>query len=241
MKFIKNLPIIGVAVAFSSCGALDKLQRPITNGSYNPLDAPGTRVASTRSNFDPNDPLNAPGQGANTNEHGFKNGDVVEVAISNTALFKSVPKPGDRYSRVLKVGDTLRVVGGEKDFVKVVTQSGETGYVSSVMVVSQGYLSGAGPLGAGVTQVGANETPLVPDVAPEPEIKGLGTPDPSPIVPPTPVPSITDPVLIDPDPTPVPAIPKLVEPAAPALPDTPALPAEPTGPAPDPEVPGLPE
>lgn len=39
MKILRSLPIIGVSVVFVSCGALDKLNQPISKSDYNPLDS----------------------------------------------------------------------------------------------------------------------------------------------------------------------------------------------------------
>lgn len=216
MNAFKTLSTLGVAAALSSCGTLGKLNQPLTGGGdFNPLDLPGTKsrlVAST----DPSMP-----GGANSNGLGFQNGDVVEVVMANTALFDKIPKPGEtKYKQVLKIGDSLKVVGGEKDFIKVVTTKGDTGYVSSVMVLPQGTLAAQGPLGDDITAVGPNELPAV---APEPEILGVGKPDKAPpIKTPSPVPTIDDPVKVEPAPVPTPD----PQPA-------------PSGPAPEPEIPGV--
>jgi len=236
MKILRNLSLLGATVALSSCGVLESMQQPLGDDGFNPLDKPGTArrkglvsVGSSSSN---------PGLATG---HGFKNGDIVEVAIANTALFKRVPQPGDRYTKVLKVGDSLRVVGTDKDFLKVVAPDGKTGYVSSVMVISQGS-SLSGP--------STNIAPLG-DIAPPPEIPGISGPSIAPIAP-LPVPSITEPVPVDPipvpslpdpapvpslpDPDPAPAVPSIDPDPAPVVPDIPS-----GGPAPEPEIPSLPE
>lgn len=207
MKILRILPILGASVLFVSCSALDKLNQPISDRGYNPLDKPGMK--STGGN-------NASSL-VNANDHGFKNGDIVEVVIPNAALFDKVPKAGDRYKKVLKVGDTLRVIGGEKDFIKILTETGDVGFVSSVMVITKGRLTDTGPVDPSVSAAGANEIPIVPDVAPDPTVPGIGSPDPTTVITPAPVPNITAPVPIDPapvvpDPTPV----------VPSLPDVPA-------------------
>ncbi len=206
MKTLRILPVLGASVVFVSCGVMDKLSQPIGDTGYNPLDRPGMKSRG--------------GTGlANSNEHGFKNGDIVEVVIPNTALFAKVPEAGDRYVKVLKVGDTLRVIGGEKDFIKILTETGEVGFVSSVMVVTQGFLTDTGPIDPNVTVVGANETPIIPDIAPDPTVPGIGSPDPAPSVDPAAVPNIIAPEPVVPDPAPVVPDPK---PVVPSLPDEPA-------------------
>jgi hypothetical protein len=223
MKILRKLPayalpLVGASsVLFTSCGTVDKvrnkLNQPINDTGFNPLDKPGVKLVDSSRSDNPDSLVNS-------NDHGFNNGDIVEVVIPNTALFAKVPKSGDRYKKVLKVGDTLRVIGGEKDFIKVVTEDGVTGFVSSVMVVTQGFLTNTAPADPNVTEVGADETPIVPDVAPEPVVKGIGTPDEAPLVEPTPVPSITAPVEVDPDPgLTIPDVPSIVAPEPTPLPE----------------------
>ncbi len=249
MKILRNISLLGATVTLSSCGVLENMNQPITDGDFNPLDKAGGYKKNK-------DGLVSVGSSSNPSmgsAHGFRNGDIVDVAIANTALFKRVPKSGDKYKRVLKVGDSLKVIGTDKDFLKVTTPAGDTGYVSSVMVVSQGSsLAGAGivePLG---------------DIAPPPELPGIGNPTIAPVKP-MPVPSITDPVPVDPipvpslpEPTPVPDLPDPapavpnIDPApaipnidpAPAVPNidpAPLVPSIPDEPAPEPELPGLPD
>lgn len=224
MKIIRTLSLLGTGIALTSCGALENLQQPITDEGFNPLDRAGSfKRKSSDGLIKVGSSANSPGLATG---HGFKSGDMVEVAIANTALFNRIPQPGDRYKRVLKVGDALKVVGIERDFLRVVTPKGETGYVSSVMVISQGAALG----GAGIPPVG--------DIAPPPEIPSINGPAIEPVKP-LPVPSITEPVPVEPLP-----VPSLPDPApVPKLPDPePLKPANPGGdPPPVPEIPGLPE
>ncbi len=158
MKIFKSLPILGFSAVVVSCGTFENLNKPISDSSFNPLDTPGMRSVAR----DSSDEL------VSSNDYGFNNGEIVEVVISNTAFYDKVPKAGDSYKRILTVGETLTVTGGEKDFIKVLTDKGETGYVSSVMVVTKGSLTDANLINDNVTVVGANETPIVPDIAPDP-------------------------------------------------------------------------
>ena len=258
MKILRNLTLLGTTVALSNCGVMDKINQPISDDGFNPLDKPGSYKSKNK--------FVRTGSRGNSSSaaHGFKSGDVVEVAIANTAFFNRVPKSGDRYSKVLKVGETLKVLGSEKDFLKVSTSKGKVGYVSSVMVISKG----AGLSSAPIPMPSS-------DIAPEPEIKGISSPKKVPRAP-KPVPSITEPVQVDPEPIPkIPSIPSVPKPVpapklqlepAPAVPDplpvpsvpeipklpepvpsvpvpiTPIAPSLPGGgAAPEPEIPGLPE
>ncbi len=237
------LPLLSAGAVFvlGSCGVVERFNQPISATGYNPLDRVGSKSRASGNSVN-----SQTGAVVNSNDHGFSYGDIVEVVIPNTALFSKVPKSGDRYKKVLKLGTTLRVIGGQKDFIKVVTGDGVTGYVSSVMVVTKGVLTDSNsvapaPSGVkkkwskndgGVTKVKSNEAPIVPDVAPEPIVPGISAGDLDPVVS-EPVPSISAPVPVIPE---VPKVPSLdvpdLEPLIPTLPDVPA---------PEPSNPGLPQ
>ncbi len=168
MKILRNISLLGASVALSSCGVLDKINQPLGDDGFNPLDKAGSYKKNANGLVSVGSSSSTPGIASS---HGFKSGDIVEVAISNTALFKRVPQPGDKYTKILKVGESLRVVGTDKDFLKVVSPSGKTGYVSSVMVISQG----ASLAGQSIAPIG--------DIAPPPEIPGIGQPSIAPVAP----------------------------------------------------------
>lgn len=242
MKILRNISLLGATVALSSCGIIENMNQPISDDGFNPLDKAGSR--SYKKNADG---LLSVGSSSNPSigvSHGFKSGDVVDVAIANTALYKRVPKAGDKYKRVLKVGESLKVISTSKEFLKVSTPAGDTGYVSSVMVISQGASSGGPAVPAPVG-----------DIAPPPEIPSIEAPTIAPVEP-IPVPSITEPVEVDPVevpslpdpvvpdfPDPAPVVPDIPDPA-PAVPGIqslePLIPSIPDEPAPEPELPGLP-
>lgn len=205
MKFSKILPIAGFSIVFVSCSALEKLNQPISDNGNDPLDMPGMKSNRQSESL------------VKANNYGFNAGDIVKVVIADTAFFDGLPKTGDRPKKVLSVGDTLRVIGGEKDFIKVVTEKGEVGYVSSVMVVAEDFLNGTGVADPDVTVVGVDETPIIPDVAPDPTLNGLGEPDTVPGVEPAPIPEIDSPLKVDP----VPEVPD-PKPVEPSVPDKPA-------------------
>lgn len=242
-KELNVLPLVGgcAVLLLGSCGVVERFNQPISATDYNPLDRVGSKPRKVGNTVNPNT-----GAVVNSNDHGFSYGDIVEVVIPNTALFAKVPKSGDRYKKVLKIGTTLRVIGGKKDFIKVVTNDGVTGYVSSVMVVTKGVLTDSNSVAPapssvndtwkknndGVSKVNSNETPIVPDVAPEPIVPGISAGDLDPVVS-EPIPNITAPVPVIPDvpKVPTPEVPDL-EPLVPTLPDVPA---------PEPVDPGLSE
>ncbi len=242
LKNVKN------SVGNTYKNTVSTIKKPLAGNASNPLDRPDGRSSFTNSE---GGTASSSRSSVNSNNHGFSNGDIVEVVIPDAALFSKVPKAGDRFKKVLKVGDTLRVVGGEKDFIKVVTESGEAGYVSSVMVVTKGSLTQSSSVPNSTWKPKEEVKSIVPDVAPEPEIKGIGVPDdvlaevPN-ITAPEPVPVVPDPGLsipgvpsVDvpvPDPIPVP------EPEVFQIPDlSPVVPTIPDLPAPEPSNTGLPQ
>jgi hypothetical protein len=220
MKFLINLPVIGFSAVCVSCGSLDNMNQPISGSGFNPLDRPGMSSASSGNS----EAL------VSSNDYGFNNGEIVEVVITNTAFYDKVPKAGEQYKRVLTVGDTLTVVGGEKEFIKVLTESGETGYVSSVMVVTKGSLTDGSDIDPNVTVVGANETPIIPDITPDPalenDVESDTAPDSIPVAPePENVPE-TEPNNNPPEESaPAPELPD-PKPVEPSLPEKPADEAE---------------
>lgn len=228
MKTLLNLSLCSVAITLASCGVMDKINQPISANGYNPLDKTGAVSGSSSGADSSSETL------VNTNSHGFNIGDIVEVVIPNTALFARVPKAGDSYKKVLNVGDTLNVLGGKKDFIKVVTDTADIGYVSSVMVATQGFLTNSKVVDPSIRSEGADEVPIVPDEAPEPVVKGIGAADPAPNASPAPIPNISAPVPVEVEPDPGLIIPEVPDP-------TPVVPSLPDTPAPEPSNPGLTE
>lgn len=200
MKIFKTLPkvgLLGAAAALSSCGVMEKINQPISDGGTNPLDFAGsnsTRVATTRDDGDLKATQNAQqgdlnellGGGATTGGSAFNAGDKVEVVVANTPLFARYPQPGDPFKKVLSLGDSFKVLSSKGDYIKVTDGKGTTGYISSVVVVNQGYLSQP-----------------VPMVAPSNDLSSLDIkPETTPIVDPQPVPDIIAPATVDVDPAP---------------------------------------
>jgi len=269
MKLLRNISLLGSALALSNCATIkqttaalkqrtaalkQKVSQPIGDNGYNPLDKP-SKFRKVGSSFGSTGPS---GSGVSAS-HSFKKGDLVEVAIDKTAMFKKVPKSGDRYSKVLKAGENLKVLDTENEFLKVATSSGETGYVSSVMVISRPVpVSQNNFVKPPVKPIEAPVIKPVGNIAPPPEIPGLDSLETAPAVP-IPVPTVTTPIELDPIPVPtlgnptevIPSVPTL--PSVPTIPDPsislpdpvdplkPLIPSLPGGIAPEPEIPGLPQ
>jgi len=145
-----SLPVIGIFV--SGC---DAINRPISSGDF--------------------DPLNAPGSGANhvnvvdANNNTFKPGQFVKTAMDNAAFFKQRPKGDADADRLLHSNMPMKVISSDGSYLKVELDSGEVGYIPSVMVVDQSAVET--PM-SGATQV----APLPPGASPKDPVPASGTP-----------------------------------------------------------------
>ena len=198
MKYITVLPA-GIAMALASC---DTMNRPITSGDFDPLRPPGSQ-AGPSANIGP----------------AFKAGQFVKAVMDNTAFFKTKPKGDTDADRLLARGTSMKVISPGESYVKVELDSGEVGWVPTVMVED--------PNAAALPQPYPGANPVEYQVYPP--LGGFGAP-----VPPT------SPAELPPEG----AIPTVIDPEAPAASEPippvtvpgdtfPApAPTAPTGPAP---------
>lgn len=169
VKAVMSLCLSGVAViGLSSCGNFNK---PI-DSSFNPLDSPGS--ARDAEVVDVSGPAYTPGQ-------------WLETTIPSTAFFSSLPGGNDQPSQVLPAGTVLKVISTEGTYVRVELESGDVGYVPSIMVAER-------PADGGVPIV-----PVGPDGVVPPNVPGISGPAPDPEVEPLDVqPADGGPGVIDP-------------------------------------------
>lgn len=114
MKFIKTLSSLSL-LGLAACGSISQ---PVDgSGDFDPLRAPG--------NF------NKPSQTAGSS---FVAGQFVHAAIENTAFFKERPKGDADADKLLKQGTSMKVISISGSYVKVELDSGEVGFVPSVML-----------------------------------------------------------------------------------------------------------
>ena len=193
---MKRLPVITAAAALSLAGC-ETFNQPISGGDFDPLRPPGSNI-----NLNTNTaPL-------------FKAGQFVRAAMDNTAFFKNRPKGEADADKLLARGTSMKVISVSDSYVKVELDSGEVGFVPTVMVEDPN----AAP--AGMAPVNPGEYQVYPPLG------GYG--DPLPVVPPGEVP-------------PEGAIPTVIDPEAPAgtTPVPPATTPTDSFPAPaDPPAPG---
>lgn len=104
------------AVALVAC---ENMSTPIKSSSFDPLTPPGSMQSSV-STFGP----------------AFSPGQFVSAAINNTAFYKNKPKENQDADKLIEGGTQMKIVEISGDHLKVELDSGEVGWVPSVMVVS---------------------------------------------------------------------------------------------------------
>lgn len=173
-----------IVVALTGC---DTMTRPITSGDFDPLRPPGSGRASINSGTV------------------FAAGQFVRAAMDNTAFFKTRPKGDMDADKLIARGSSMKVISQSDSYVKVELDSGEIGFVPSVMLENPNAAPGTGGARPGEFQI-------------YPPVDGSG--QPLPFAAPAEQP-------------PEGSIPTVIDPEAPAVTEPFAAPPEPkTGPAP---------
>lgn len=113
---MKSTPAIS-AIAFLSLAACDTMTGPVTHGGYNPLLPAGSGNLSIPA--------------ASTT---FAAGQFVRAAMDNTAFFQKRPKGDIDADKLLRQGTSMKVISTSDSYVKVELDSGEVGFVPSVML-----------------------------------------------------------------------------------------------------------
>ena len=106
------IPVIVLGLA-----ACDTMTRPITRSDFDPLRPPGGGNSSI---------VKAGGS--------FVAGQFVRAAVNNTAFFKARPKGDADADKLLTRGTSMKVISSSDSYVKVELDSGEVGFVPSVML-----------------------------------------------------------------------------------------------------------
>jgi hypothetical protein len=209
---MKCIPVVSTFAALSLV-ACDTMSGPITSGGYDPLLPAGS--------------ANTPAQSV---APAFSAGQFVRCSMDNTAFFKTRPSGDADADKLLKRGTSMKVISTTNSYVKVELDSGEIGFVPSVMLedpnaapqtltTNPGEYQVYPPLPG--TGVGQPLPPLDPaGLPPEGAIPTVIDPD-APATP-APVPPVTP--TTETFPAPVPP----VEPAVESAPPEPQTPVEPT-------------
>lgn len=188
MKF-STFGIISVALTLAACGTYSP-----ANGSYGDFD-----------------PTQVPGSGMNRADTSYgptiTPGQFVTANIPNTAFYKAKPKGNEDADKLLGLGSNMKIISNDGSYVKVELDSGEVGWVPSVMVSSSTTdlvpIDGAYQVYPPLPESGALE--------PLPTLDANGQP-----------PGGSIPTIIDPNaPIPAPATPLTVDPIPNLTPSTP--------------------
>ncbi len=206
MKTTSFLLLSGISAGLISCGSLKSVQQPLGNTDFDPLDGPGKRKSSI-------------GLVKPTTSQ-YKPGQWVETAMENATFFRAIPKGNASADRVLKAGAPLKVVRAQGSFIKVELNSGDVGYIPSIMVTERRQQT---RVYKPAPRSQRTEVPVIPGIPTDASIDDL---PPLPDVPPLPDNTTDLPLPIDSVPSP-PPVRVQTEPIP--LPDLP----------PPPEVPGL--
>lgn len=206
---MKCIPVLS---AFAALGlaACDNMSGPISSGDFDPLRPPGGNIGGPSVVAGPT----------------FKAGQFVRAAIDNTAFFKVRPKGDADADKLLKHGTSMKVISISGSYVKVELDSGEIGFVPSVMLEDPNAAARTptSTLAPGQYQV-------------YPPLPGTGVGEPLPPLDPTGLPPEgAIPTVIDPD------APHSTAPVPPVTPTTNTFPAPPATPTPpvEPKVESVP-
>lgn len=214
------LSLSGFAIAMVSCGSVQNLSQPLSgDDSFDPLTGPGSSSSTRSASVTPSSPTYEPGQ-------------WVETAVKNTSFFRKYPILRSRPDKTLDAGEPVKIISSRGSYVKAELDSGEVGYIPSIMVIERPALL----------------SPSAPTAPTAPSFPNLGTIPPpldpidttgGTLAPPPSVPGLPD-FNVSPSGTPPPVVP--ASPTVPAVPSLPDLPSSiPSSPniAPPPEIPGL--
>lgn len=185
---MKCIPAIS-AIATMGLVACDTMNAPITSGGYDPLLPAGS-----------SNTLSQPIVTA------FSAGQFARASMDNTAFYKNRPSGSADADKLLQRGTSMKVISTSNSYVKVELDSGEIGYVPSVMLEDP------------------NATPEVLTTSPGeyqvyPPLPGSGMGQPLPVI---------DPSTLPPEG----AIPTVIDPDAPAIPVPPVTTSTDTFPTP---------
>jgi hypothetical protein len=187
---------------FSTYGIIPAALSLVACGTYNPPNG----------SYGDFDPLRVPGSGINSPDTSYgptiSPGQFVTANIPNTAFYKDKPKGSEDADKLLSLGTNMKIVSNEGSYVKVELDSGEVGWVPSVMVSSSS--SDLAPID-GAYQV----YPPLPEggaLEPLPTLDANGQPPggsiPTIIDPNAPIPAPAAPLTVDPVPDLTPSIPE---------------------------------
>lgn len=152
------------------------------------------------------DPLVAPGMGRSgpgVVGTGHKPGSIVQALMGNAAFFTERPKGNADASKLLDRGTEMKVISDDGSYVKVELNSGEVGYVPSVLV---GDPASMVPEVEGVPTGTPGEFQVYPPLPGTVPVETIPLDPNAPVVPPEVAPDVAPgaPVPVEPSPAEVP-------------------------------------
>ncbi len=114
---MKCLPAIS-AIAVLGLSACDTMNTPITSGNFDPLGTPGGTMGGAAVVAGP----------------AFKAGQFVRASLDNTGFYRVRPKGDANADKLLPRGTSMKVIAAAGSYVKVELDSGDVGFVPSVML-----------------------------------------------------------------------------------------------------------
>lgn len=182
---MNRFPVITAAAVSLCLAGCETFNQPISGGDFDPLRPPGGNIGLPASTA----PL-------------FKAGQFVRAAMDSTAFYKVRPKGEADADKLMPRGTPMKVISVSDSYVKVELDSGEVGFVPTVMVEDPNAAAAAMPpvnpgeyqvypplggFGDPLPVVPAGETPpegAIPTVI-DPEAPAGTTPPVPPVTPPT--------------------------------------------------------
>ena len=192
MKFF-TYGIIPAALFLVACGTYN----PPTGsyGDFDPTQVPGSGINSADTSYGPT----------------ITPGPFVTANIPNTAFYKDKPKGSEDADKLLSLGSNMKIVSNDGSYVKVELDSGEVGWVPSVMVSSSATdlapIDGAYQVYPPLPVGGALEPLPTMDANDQPP----GGSIPTIIDPNAPIPAPPAPLIVDPLPNLTPSTPEATE------------------------------
>ncbi len=107
------LPVI--AGLFAAC---ESMNAPVSSGGFDPLRPPGSEI----------------GGPSESGPRQIRPGEFVIAAVDNTAFFNTRPRGDAEADKLLSRGTSMRVIAVAGSYYRVELDSGEVGFVPSVMV-----------------------------------------------------------------------------------------------------------
>lgn len=112
---MKYTSVFALIIACCLC-ACDTMTGPISTGEFDPLRQPGANKSTAAGNV------------------AFSAGQFVRASMNNTAFFKTLPKGETNADKLLVRGSSMKVISHSESYVKVELDSGEIGFVPTLML-----------------------------------------------------------------------------------------------------------